>query len=152
MNNPQLQKGALFMSIAALAFVGYGILFFILNFWGSGFELGVYTLNGTTRADLMKSNPAVFYYISHLHAALSGFIAATGIAVYALSWYGVRRGIMWAWIAAVVSPVVGLSVALPMHWLDLFDLDWVMHLGPIYLATAIFVIGALMSLQALTRK
>lgn len=140
------------MSIAAFAFIAYAVLFFILSFWGTGFELGVNTLHGTTREALMKTNPALFYYITHLHVALSGFIAATGIAVYALSWFGVRHGLMWTWVAAVIAPVVALAVALPMHWFHLFDLDWVMHLGPIYLATAIFVVGALMALQVLMRK
>lgn len=151
-NNPQLKNGALLMAIAAIAFIAYAILFLILSFWGTGFELGVDSLNGTTREALMRSNPALFYYITHLHVALSGFIAATGIAVYVLSWYGVRRGLIWAWVGAVVSSVVGLAVALPMHWFNLFDLDWIMHLGPIYLATVFFVVGAFMSLQVLMRK
>lgn len=46
---------------------------------------------------------------------LAAFIAATGIVV-ALSWYGMRRGEWWAWMAAVVSPVVGLAVAVPYHY------------------------------------
>ena len=150
-NKLQVQQGALLMALAAIAFIGYAILFFLLNFWGSGFELGVDTLNGTTRDQLMRFNPAIFYYISHLHIAIAGFIAATGIAVYALSWYGVRQGLMWAWVAAVITPVVGLAVALPMHYFNFFAHDWVIHLGPIYLATAIFIIGALLSLQGMRK-
>lgn len=147
--NSQLLLGAKLMALAALAFIGYAVLFFALNFWGTGFELGVASINGTTRDELMQFNPAVLYYISHLHVATAGFIAATGIAVYALSWYGVRAGMLWAWIAAVAAPVVGLAVALPMHWLNLFDHDWVTHLGPIYLATLVFVTGAFMALQGM---
>lgn len=151
-NKVQVQKGAFLMTIAAVAFVGYAMLFAILNFSGSGFELGVDALNGTTRDQLMRFNPAVMYYIGHLHLATAGFIAATGIAVFALSWYGVRQGLMWAWVAAVLAPVVGLAVALPMHYFHLFSHNWVLHLGPIYLATAIFVIGALISLSGMRRK
>lgn len=139
------------MAASAVAFIAYAVLFFILNFWGSGFELGVAAINGTTREQLMQFNPAVFYYISHLHTATAGFIAATGIAVYALSWYGVRQGYLWAWVAAVVAPVVGLAVAIPMHWFNLFSHDWLLHLCPIYLATAVFLVGAGLSLSALRK-
>lgn len=139
------------MALASVAFIGYAVVFFALNFWGSGFELGVDTVNGTTRDQLMQVNPALFYYISHLHIATAGFIAATGIAVYTLSWYGVRQGFLWAWVGAVLAPVVGLAVALPMHYFNFFTHDWVLHLGPIYLATGIFVIGALMALVGMRR-
>jgi hypothetical protein len=111
-----LNQGAVLMLIGSLAFIGYAVVFLFRNFAGSGFELGVGTLNGVTRDNLNALNPAVMHYIGHLHVATAGFIAATGIAVAALSWYGVRRGEWWAWVAAVVSPVVGLAVALPYHY------------------------------------
>ena len=91
------------------------------------------------------------HYIGHLHVATAAFIAATGIAVAALSWWGVRSGEWWAWIAAVVSPVVGLAVALPYHYTGTFEHNWVTHLGPIYVATVVFVAGALLALRAMRR-
>jgi hypothetical protein len=121
------------------------------NFTGDGFELGVQTLNGVTRDNLNALNPAIMHYIGHLHVATAGFIAATGIAVAALSWWGVRRVEWWAWIAAVISPVVGLAVALPYHYSGTFQHNWVTHLGPIYVATLVFVVGALLALRAITR-
>ena len=147
-----LNQGAALMLIASLAFIGYAIVFLLRNFMGSGFELGVDTLNGVTRDNLNALNPAIVHYIGHLHVATAGFIAATGIAVAGLSWYGVRRGEWWAWIAAVVSPVVGLAVALPYHYSGTFEHDWVTHLGPIYLATLVFVVGALLALRAMTSR
>src|SRR5437870_3498116 len=105
-----------------------------------------------TRENLTAINPAIMHYTVHLHVATAGFIAATGIAVAALSWYGVRRGEWWAWIAAVVSPVVGLAVALPYHYTGTFEHDWVTHLGPIYVATLVFVVGALLALRTMTRR
>jgi hypothetical protein len=145
-----LRSGALLMLIASLAFVGYAVVFLIRNFSGGGFELGVETLNGVSREDLNDLNPAIMHYIGHLHVATAGFIAATGIAVAALSWYGVRRGDWWAFAAAVVSPVVGLAVALPYHYAGAFEHDWIVHLGPIYAATILFVAGALLAFRALT--
>jgi hypothetical protein len=149
--NTELNRGAILMSLAGLAFIGYAAVFLLRNFSGSGFELGVETLNGVTRAQLDAVNPAILHYIGHLHVATAGFIAATGVAVTALSWYGVRRGEWWAWIAAVIAPVVGLAIALPYHFTGTFEFDWVAHLGPIYLATAVFVAGALIALRAMMK-
>jgi len=143
----QLRNGALLMALAGIAFVGYGIVFLVLNFVGSGFELGVSTLAGMTVADL---DPTVAYYISHLHVATAAFIISTGIAVAALSWYGVRQRLTWAWATAIVSAVVGLALALPMHWTgDAFSHDWVTHLGPIYLATTVFIVGVVLSYRGI---
>jgi hypothetical protein len=150
--NADLSRGAALMALASLAFIGYAVVFLLRNFAGHGFELGVDTLNGVTPDNLNALNPAIMHYIGHLHVAVSGFIAATGIAVAALSWYGVRRAEWWAWIAAVVAPVVGLAVALPYHYTGTFQLDWVAHLGPIYVATIVFVGGALLSLRGMVQR
>ena len=138
-------------AVGSLAFIGYAIVFLVRNFTGDGFELGAQTLNGVIRDNLNALNPAIMHYIGHLHVATAGFIAATGIAVAALSWWGVRRAEWWAWIAAVVSPVVGLAVALPYHYSGTFQHNWVTHLGPIYVPTLVFVVGALLALRAMMR-
>ena len=139
----QLRNGSLLMALAGVAFVGYGIVFLAWNFVGSGFEIGVSTLGGMTPADL---DPTVAYYVTHLQVATAAFIISTGIAVAALSWYGVRHRLTWAWATAVVAAVVGLALALPMHWTgEAFAHDWVAHLGPIYLATVIFVVGVVLA-------
>jgi len=149
MNDSKLRTGSLLMLLGALSFIGYGIIFLFRALYGSGFELGVDTLNGATQAELNALNSAIVPYITHLHIATAGFIAATGIAVAALAHYGVREGKMWAWIAAVISPVVGLAAALPMHYLGVFTYNWITHLGPIYIGTLIFVVGALYALPGL---
>ena len=64
-----------------------------------------------------------------------------------LSWFGVRREPLWAWAGAVAAPVVGLAVALPAHYP--WGFDTIGHLGLIYLATGIFVVGAVLALKAL---
>ncbi len=144
-----LRVGVTLMTIGALAFIGYAVIFFIRNFTDSFLELGI----GPNEVDVGKTeieafSPSLYDYISHLHIAVSGFIAATGLAVAALAWFGVRRGERWAWVTAVVVPVVGLAVALPAHYP--FGFDTIGHLGLIYLATAVFVVGALLALPALT--
>ena len=146
-----LRNGAALMVLGALIFLVYAVAFFFLAFESSGFEIGVATLNGVTRQQLDRLNPAIIAYITHLHVATAGFIAATAIAVAGLAWYGVRDGLWWAWITGVISPVVGLAVALPLHWMGHFNYDWVSHLGPIYLGTIIYVVGAVVALIGLTQ-
>ncbi|HEU0286795.1 MAG TPA: hypothetical protein VFR22_07100 [Nocardioidaceae bacterium] len=143
-----MRVGSAIMALAGLGFVGYGAIFFVRNFTDSFLELGI----GPNQVDVGKTqiedfSPELLHYISHLHIAVSGFIAASGIAVAALAWYGVRRGEMWAWVTAVVVPVFGLAVALPAHYP--WGFDTLGHLGLIYLDTVLFVIGAGLALVGL---
>jgi hypothetical protein len=143
-----LKWGVYLMTLGAVAFIGYAAIFFVRNFTDSFLELGI----GAGQVDKGKDqiqafSPDLYHYISHLHIAVSGFIAATGLAVAALSWFGVRRGEAWAWVAAVAAPVLGLLVALPAHYP--WGFATIGHLGLIYLATAIFVVGAVLSGKAL---
>jgi len=143
-----LKWGAYLMSFAALAFVGYAVIFFVRNFTGDFLELGIGPDQIASGKDEIKAfDNDLYHYISHLHIAVSAFIASTGIAVAALAWFGVRSGQMWAWVAAVVAPVLALAVALPAHYP--WGFDTIGHLGLIYLATAIFVVGAVLALKAL---
>ena len=139
------------MVVGALIFLAYAVVFFFMAFSSSGFEIGVATLNGVTTQQLNTINPAIMGYITHLHLATAGFIAATAIAAAGLAWYGVREGLWWALITAVISPVLGLAVALPMHWMGHFNYDWLSHLGPIYLGTIIYVAGVAVALMGLTQ-
>jgi hypothetical protein len=128
------------MTLAGLAFVAYAVAFLVLNFTGSFLELGI----GPDQVDKGKAeveafSPQLYHYISHLHIALGGFIAATGLAIAGLSWYGVRRGERWAFTTAVVVPVVGLAVSVPAHYP--WGLATLGHLGPVYLAVLIFLAG-----------
>lgn len=82
-----------------------------------------------------------------------GAIAFIGYAVlffvrnFTGSFLELARGRLWAWVGAVVAPVVGLAVALPAHYP--YGLATIGHLGLIYLATAIFVAGALLAARPL---
>jgi hypothetical protein len=144
-----LRVGSGLMALAGLGFIGYGIIFFIRNFTDSFLELGIGPNEvGVGKEQITQFSPELYHYIGHLHIAVAGFIAATGLAVACLAWFGVRAGHLWAWVAAVAAPVLGLAVALPAHYPN--DLDTIGHLGLVYLATAIFVVGALLALRALS--
>ena len=143
-----LRWGSWLMGIAAVGFIGYAVIFFIRNFTDAFLELGIGPQQvDVGRDEIQRFSPSLYHYISHLHLAVSGFIAATGVAVLFLVAYGVRRGEMWAWVGAVAAPVLGLAVALPAHYPNHFDT--LGHLGLIYLATLIFVAGALLALRGL---
>jgi len=144
----RLRLGSAIMALGGLGFVGYGVIFFFRNFTDSFLELGI----GPNQVDVGKTeihdfSPELEHYISHLHIAVAGFIAAAGIAVAGLAWYGVRRGEWWAWVTAVVVPVFGLAVALPAHYP--WGFDTLGHLGLIYADTVLFVVGAGLAFVAL---
>lgn len=139
------------MSVAAILFILYAGMFFVRNFTDNFLELGISRAEvDKSKSEIVAFSPSLFNYISHLHVAVSGFIAATALAVLGLSWFGVRRGLLWAWIFAVLAPVLGLAVALPLHYV--YGIATIGHLGLIYLATAIFVIGAIIALVGLRRE
>jgi len=141
----RLRLGSWLMGLAAVGFIGYAVIFFVRNFTDSFLELGIgpNEVNVGKKA-IQEFSPSLFQYVSHLQIAVSGFIAATGVAVLFLVIYGVRRGQLWAWVGAVAAPVLGLAVALPAHYPNHFDT--LGHLGLIYLAVVIFVAGALLAL------
>jgi hypothetical protein len=143
-----LRTGSALMALAGLAFIGYAVIFFVRNFTGSFLELGIGPGQVDVGRDEIRAfSPDLYEYISHLHIAVAGFIAATGLATAALSWYGVRAGLRWAYVSAVATPVLGLAVALPAHYP--YGLATIGHLGLIYLATLVFVVGAVIALKGL---
>ena len=141
-----LRRGAALMAAAGLAFIGYAVIFFVRNFTGAFLELGIGPGEvNVGRAEIRAFSPDLYEYISHLHIAVAGFIAATGLATAALAWFGVRRGELWAYVTAIAAPVLGLVVALPAHYP--YGLATLGHLGLVYLAIVVFVAGALLALK-----
>jgi hypothetical protein len=141
----RLRMGSSLMTLAGVGFIGYAVIFFVRNYTDSFLELGIGPNEVSVgKGQIVEFSPSLFHYIGHLHIALSGFIAAAGLAVVALSWIAVRRGELWAWVTAMAVPVLALGVALPAHYPNGFDT--LGHLGLVYLATGIFVVGALLAL------
>jgi hypothetical protein len=111
-----LRNGAGLMVFGALIFLVYAVVFFFRAFANGGFEVGVETLNGVTSQQLDGRNPAIMGYITHLHVAIAGFIAATAIAAGGLAWYGVRNGLWWAWTGRDrAHRGIGRGVATALH-------------------------------------
>ena len=151
MTDKRLARGSAIMALGALGFVGYGLVFFVRNFSGSFIELGIGPHEvASSKEQIQAFDNDLFHYILHIQIALSGFIMATGVATAALAWFGVRRGLLWAYVTAVGAPVLALAVALPAHYP--YHLDTVGHLGFVYVVAVVFVVGAGLALPSFLRR
>jgi hypothetical protein len=143
-----LQAGSTIMAIAGLGFVAYAAMFIARTFSSQLLELGVGRKQVDVSGEQIKAfSPSLHHYLFHLQLGTGGFIAAIGLALAALSWFGVRRGERWAFNTAVIVPVVALSIALPAHYP--YHLDTFGHLGLIYADTVLFLVGAVLAGRAL---
>lgn len=142
-----LATGANVVALAGVGLVGYGIMFLIRNF--NGFiELGLTPAHvGATPEQIQAFSMDLYEYISHLQVAVSAFIIALGVAVIALAWFGIRNGERWAMWTAFLTPVIGVAIALPLHFT--YGIGTIGHLGLIYLDAAILLVGTVLSYNAL---
>jgi hypothetical protein len=139
--------GANVVALAGVGLVGYGIMFLVRNF--NGFiELGLTPHHvGGTPEQIQAFSPELYNYISHLQVAVSAFIIALGVAVIALAWFGIRSGQKWALWTAFITPVIGVAIALPLHFV--YGIGTLGHLGLIYLDAVILLVGTILSYNAL---
>ena len=145
----RLSLGTALVALSGIGLVGYGVMFLVRNFTGF-IELGLTPEHvGGTPAQIRGFSPDLYEYISHLQVALSGFIVALGIAVIALAWYGIRRGERWALWTALLSPVIALAVALPLHYP--YGIGTLGHLGVIYLDALILLVGIVVAYTGLAQ-
>jgi hypothetical protein len=142
-----VNAGANVVALAGVGLVGYGIMFLIRNF--NGFiELGLTPEHvGATPEQIQAFSQNLYNYISHLQVAVSAFIIALGVAVIALAWFGIRNGERWAMWTAFIAPVIGVGIALPLHFT--YGIGTIGHLGLIYLDAVILLVGTVMSYKAL---
>ena len=135
--------GANLVALSGAAMIGYGILFLVCNFTAFT-ELGLTPeLVGGTPGQIAAFNPRLYNYISHLHVAVAGLIIGLGVAIIALAWFGIRAGQRWALWSALAAPAVALAIVLPIH--HVYGLATPGHVGPVYLAMALLVVGALLA-------
>ena len=139
--------GANVVALAGVGLVGYGVMFLIRNF--NGFiELGLTPAHvGGTPEQIQAFSLDLYEYISHLQVAVSAFIIALGVAVIALAWFGIRNGQKWAMWTAFITPVIGVAIALPLHFS--YGIGTLGHLGLIYLDAVILLVGTVLSYNAL---
>lgn len=137
-----LRWGAYLIAISGLGFLVNAVAMLYRAVFDPGFEAGVDALGGVTRAELAATNPEAVHYIDHLHINIAGLMAAAGVAMIALAWYGVRRGRRWAWATVIAIPVVFLVHSIPVHQTAGFSFDAVTHLGPGLVWLPALLVGA----------
>ena len=143
------QTGANVVLVAGIGLIGYSLMFLYRNF--NGFiELGLSPDQvGGTPEQIQGFSMNLYHYISHLQVAVSAFIMALGVAVVLLAWHGIRAGHRWAVWTAFLTPVIGVGIALPPHYM--WGFATIGHLGLIYLDATILLVGTILSLQATGR-
>ncbi len=145
----RLNWGSAAIAVAGVAVFVCGLIFLILNFTAF-IELGLTRqLVGTDAAALQTNNPTLYNYISHLQVNLAAFIMIYGLALTALAWFGIRRGQRWALWTALGSYLLGLVVALPIHYV--YGLAALGHVGPFYLVTVAVLVGTWVSYAGMQR-
>ena len=137
-----LRWGSYLIAVAGIGFIVNALAILYRVFFDPGFEAGVHALGGVTRSELAATNHEVVHYIDHLHVNVAGLMAAAGIAMIALAWYGVRRGQRWALATVIAIPVVFLAHSLPVHQTADFSFDAVAHLGPGLVWLPALLVGA----------
>jgi hypothetical protein len=74
-------------------FIGDAVLLLVRNFTDSFLELGIGPAEVNVGKDqIQQFSPSLYHCISHLHIAVSGFIAAVGFGVLMLALKGVGAG------------------------------------------------------------
>jgi hypothetical protein len=148
-STPSSNLGANLVVLAGVGLVGYGLMFLIRNFHGF-IELGLTSEKiGGTPEQIEAFSPHLYHYISHLQVAVAAFIIALGVAVIALAWRGIRSGQRWALWTAFLAPVIGVGIALPLHYT--YGFATMGHLGLIYADAAILLIGTIVAARNLPR-
>jgi phosphoglycerol transferase MdoB-like AlkP superfamily enzyme len=143
------QLGPNLVALAGLGLIGYGLMFLVRNFTGF-IELGLTPAHvGGTPEEIRNFSSHLYNYISHLQVAVAAFIIALGIAVISLAWNGIRSGQRWALWTAFAAPVVGVGIALPLHFI--YGIGTMGHLGLIYLDALILLAGTVLAAKALPR-
>jgi hypothetical protein len=148
-SSPPSDLGAKLVTLAGVGLVGYGLMFLVRNF--NGFiELGLTpAMIGGTPEQIQAFSPHLYHYISHLQVAVAAFIIALGVAVIALAWQGIRTGQRWALWTAFLAPVIGVGIALPLHYV--YGFATMGHLGLIYADAGILLVGTLLARNAMAR-
>lgn len=141
--------GSVLIALGGLLMVGYGIAFLLKNF--SGFiEIGLGPEHaGATPEQIRAFSPLLHNYISHLHAGISGLFVSLGLAVASLGLFGVRAGQRWAAWTALLAPLIGLAIAVPLHYV--YEMATVAHLGPVYASLALVLAGFLVVRKSVSK-
>jgi len=140
-----MDVGSWMVIVAGVALIVYGLFFVWRNF--NGFiELGLTPAHvGATPEQIRAFSPRLYNYISHLQVAIAGFIVALGVVTVSLAWNGMRHRLPWAAGTVLAVVLVAVAITLPLHYV--YGLATMGHLGSLYVAVALFIVGSIMTLR-----
>lgn len=138
---PRIRRAARLIALLGIVQILSMIHFFYFSFGDPLTERGI-SLDevGVTKAQVRAFSEDLLNYISHLHIALAGYGMATGLVAALLAWFGIQRGLRWAWWAAVGTVSVSALVGIPAHFA--YGIATVGHLGPPFALLTVFAIAA----------
>ncbi|MEO1998491.1 MAG: hypothetical protein ABGZ17_24875 [Planctomycetaceae bacterium] len=67
------------------------------------------SMAGLTRGQLIEANTQLLPFMRHDRVTLSGTMLAVGILYITMAWWGIRRGVDWAYVSLIVSAVAGFG-------------------------------------------
>jgi len=131
--------------VAGLSLIVYGLFFVWRNFHGF-IELGLTPAHvGATPEQIRAFSPRLYNYISHLQVAIAGFIVALGVATVSLAWNGMRQQLAWSAGTVLAIVLVSVAITLPLHYV--YGLATMCHLGSLYVAVALLIVGSIMTMR-----
>lgn len=65
------------------------------------------SMAGLTRDQLVEINDRLLDFMRHDRVTLAGTMLSVGILYLTLAWYGIRRGVHWAWVTIIASALSG---------------------------------------------
>ena len=153
----RVKMGSFVMALGALVLIAYAIILFVNNLNNNSMEFGMKGIIDKERTEIRDFSPKLMQYITHLHFTVSILIAAAGLAAIGLALYGVRTGQMWAWGFSILTWAFAVSVpffvlAVTPYSVYENNIDKIGYFGLVYIATGVFVIGALIALAGLLTK
>lgn len=104
----------------------------------------------TLAHDLEQANARLVPVIAHDRAAFGGVLAANGIGVIGLAWWGFRPAQRWLWWTFALAGLPGFLTAIGTH-LPIGYLDMV-HLAPAILGALLYVVALVVSYPVLCRQ
>src|SRR5262245_19181125 len=142
--------GTWMVLVAAVALIAYGLFFVWRDFHGF-IELGLTPAHvGGTPDEIRAFSPRLYNYNSHLQVAVAGFIVALGVAVFSLAWNGMRHRMPWAGRTVLTVVIVAVLITLPLHYV--YGIATMGHLGSLYVAVALLVVGSVLSVRSSRRS
>jgi hypothetical protein len=65
------------------------------------------SMAGLTREQLLEVNDRLLLFMAHDRVTLAGTMLAVGILYVTMAWWGIRRGVHWAYVSVIVSALAG---------------------------------------------